>query len=639
MSSSALDCAYTQPREPEGVNDLIGSYLDKYEVLRKVGEGGMATVYQGRHVTLDREVAIKVLHPHLSASTRNRKRFAREARAIEHLNHKNILKIYDYSGVDVPDCYIVTEYVEGHTLLKLIDDRGLLPSEVVALMGVRLAEALAYAHTSGIIHRDIKPENIMLRYDGLVKLMDFGIARFLDESTVTMTGALVGSPAYMSPEQALEKPVDARSDLFALGTVLFHLVTGQLPYSGSNPSVILRNIIEGARPEVLELQPGMSPRLADVIERLLQIDPDNRFGAAAEVKAALMEVLEESEISIAAPEWALVRFLADPADYEVRLREHLDLVLLDKGREAFARGDHLVAQRLLNRLLVQDPEHAEVLELLSGVHNPDLPERRRGLVPVALGGLALVVGAGVLWLVLRPAETDTPTPVAVEVFESAQTSGAPTGALDLGESEVQLVATPPQPERPTVATPPARIIPPGGMLPRPDPRPRATNRALTPLPPEQSETPPAEATQARVVIRITGGTWGAAVLDGESIGIVRQPLKRELTPGRHELKLLNPYAQEYITHFDVSAGQTRQIVVTLVKLPLTVTFRQSVADDCLVRLNDRLLGQVGANGRSFDIQKNPEATHTISLQCSDKPQQQFTVKEQPGSTVLLPPGP
>ena len=121
---------------------MIGTVLDKYEILQKVGEGGMATVYRGRHLTLGRDVAIKVLHPHLSASPRNRQRFAREARAIEHLDHDNILKIYDYSGTDTEDCFIVTEFVDGVTLQRLIVDRGRLPSEVTALIGIELAAAL-----------------------------------------------------------------------------------------------------------------------------------------------------------------------------------------------------------------------------------------------------------------------------------------------------------------------------------------------------------------------------------------------------------------------------------------------------------------------------------------------------------------
>jgi serine/threonine-protein kinase len=162
---------------------VIGTVLDKYEILQKIGEGGMATVYRGRHLALGRDVAIKVLHPHLSASVRNRNRFAREARAIEHLDHDNILKIFDYSGTENDDCYIVTEFVDGVTLQDVVAEHGRVPSEVVAILGIRLGEALSYAHHHDIIHRDLKPENVMMKRDGTVKLMDFGIARFLDGRT------------------------------------------------------------------------------------------------------------------------------------------------------------------------------------------------------------------------------------------------------------------------------------------------------------------------------------------------------------------------------------------------------------------------------------------------------------------------
>ncbi|MCB9759038.1 MAG: protein kinase [Alphaproteobacteria bacterium] len=611
---------------------MIGTFLDKYEVLQKVGEGGMATVYRGRHVTLGREVAIKVLHPHLSASSRNRKRFAREARAIEHLDHDNILKIYDYSGVDVDDCYIVTEFVEGRTLLEMLDERGLLPSEVVAGIALRLADALAYAHTAGIIHRDLKLENVMVRCDGTVKLMDFGIARFLDESTVTMTGALVGSPAYMSPEQALEKVVDARSDLFSLGTVLFQLVTGQLPYSGSNPSVILRNIIEGTRPEVLELQPGASPRLADAIERLLQIDPDNRFTSAEDVKAAMLEVLEESDIRLDAPQWALTRYLLDPDDYEARLRSHLDQVLLDRGREAFARGDHLGAQRLLNRLLVQDPDHPEVLTLLSDLHQPPMVEAERtsSRWSVWLGALALLLGAVGAWVMLRP-EPPPPEPPAEVQPEPPPVVVAdpePTAPLPISVQPAETQDPPIEREDPHLTPRDLSRRPP---VERPDP-------VATLIPPRKISPPPDEApAEASVTVRLTQVTWADVFLDGERQGQVRDPLTLKLPPGSHTLTLTNPYVKDYTARFDVAAGEQKTFDITLVKKPVTATFVDTVDGGCAVRVDGQLMGTVASLGRGFDLQ-DPDVPHMIGLECPDGSEDLFTVKpREPGSVVLLPP--
>ena len=387
---------------------MIGTTLDKYEVLQKVGEGGMATVYRGRHATLNRDVAIKVLHPHLSSSTRNRKRFAREARAIEHLHHANILEIFDYSGTDADDCYIITEFVQGETLTSLLHQRGKLPSEVAAVIGRSLATALAYAHREGILHRDLKTDNVMLRRDGTVKLMDFGIARFLDESQVTMTGALVGSPAFMSPEQARESDLDQRSDLFALGTLLFYLVTGHLPFAGSNPSLILKNVIEGNRPNVSELSPTMSARLADIIERLMATSPDDRFNSAEEVVAALDDCLREAHLDPDVDAWSLHAWMEDPDAWEMRLEAHLSEVLLEEGRRCLADGDHLAALRLFNRLLSMNEDNEEVLTLVQGLHGDPAPSSRTRVYAGALAALLLfAAGAGSLVWVGQRYQTPT----------------------------------------------------------------------------------------------------------------------------------------------------------------------------------------------------------------------------------------
>ncbi|NOY28103.1 MAG: serine/threonine protein kinase, partial [Oligoflexia bacterium] len=384
---------------------MIGSVLDKYRILEKIGEGGMASVYRGEHVTLGREVAIKILHPHLSTQARSRQRFAREARAIENLRHDNILRIEDYSGESAPDCYIVTEFIDGETLQQLLADHGALPSEVVALIGLHLADALAYAHDLKIIHRDLKPENVMIKKDGTVKLMDFGIARFLDEMHLTLTGALVGSPAYMSPEQAMERVLDSRSDLFSLGTLLFHLVTGQLPFAGNNPSIVLRNIIEGNRPSVSDLAPTMACSLAELIHALLQTDPNYRPATARDVHDRLVDILAEVDLQPDDPEWSLQCWLVDPAGYADRLDERLRHVLLTRGKARLEARDHLGALQLFNRLLTIDERHGqqneEVLALVQGMHgSQDAPRRSSTWL---FAGLGLLAAASLLTWSLWPA--------------------------------------------------------------------------------------------------------------------------------------------------------------------------------------------------------------------------------------------
>jgi serine/threonine-protein kinase len=427
----------TAPQRARG--SLTGEVIDKYEVLQKVGEGGMATVYRGRHTTLGREVAIKVLHPHLSASERNRVRFAREARAIEHLDHEHVLRIYDYSGTDARDCYIVTEFVDGVTLQQLVAQHRRLPGEVVSLIALELSDALGYAHDLSIIHRDLKPENVMVRRDGVVKLMDFGIARFLDEVNLTVTGALVGTAAYMSPEQALERVLDSRSDLFSLGTLLFHTLTGQLPFSGNNPSIVLRNVIEGNRAEVLDLAPAVSGTLASLVDRLLATEPEDRPASCAEIREELLRSLAEINLDPASPEWSIRSWVIDPEGYEERLHAHLNAVLLDAGTRCLERKDHLGALRQFNRLLAIDEHNPEVLALVQSMHRDAPQQGNRWWGLAAMGGIAV---AGLLTFALWPppaVEAEPgPTVVSADPIEPVVMEQPP-------ESPVEAVAPDPEP--------------------------------------------------------------------------------------------------------------------------------------------------------------------------------------------------
>src|SRR3954467_1034914 len=159
---------------------LVGRQIGRYRILEQLGQGGMSVVYKGLDTTLDREVAVKVLHPHLAGRVESRKRLEREAKAVARLHHPNILEVFDYSGEAANEAFLVTEYIRGQTLRQFITDEALQPPEVAAMVVHELASALAHAHEAGILHRDLKPENVMVREDGVLKLMDFGIAKILD---------------------------------------------------------------------------------------------------------------------------------------------------------------------------------------------------------------------------------------------------------------------------------------------------------------------------------------------------------------------------------------------------------------------------------------------------------------------------
>jgi len=444
---------------------VIGEFLDKWEVLEKIGEGGMATVYRGRHTTLKRVVAVKVLHPHLTSSEKNRVRFAREARAIESLRHPNILRIFDCSDPEDQKCFIVTELIQGPTLRQLLELVGAMMAEPAALVALELCHALQTAHEKKIIHRDLKPENIMLTREGTVKLMDFGIARLADDCQVTMTGALVGSPAFMSPEQALSAELDERSDLFTLGTVMYRMVTGSLPFQGTNPSIVLKNIIDGRYDDPIERVPSLSPRLARVITRCLASEPDQRFAKASEVALELREFLVSVGIDPEEPgTWSLANYIRDPDTYEGLLQPHLISELVKRGQRETSAGTTAEALRTFNRVLALDSENTDVLTIISTMRlERRTPTQRRQLLLWTSPIVVLI--ATVLALFSMRADED----VVDEASVLRRLNLAPMAAIAHGEPPVMLkerpaqatdsvVVAPPQSPRPSSATLEARRL-------------------------------------------------------------------------------------------------------------------------------------------------------------------------------------
>ena len=285
---------------------VIGQVLGHYRIESKLGEGGMGVVYLARDTHLDRPVAIKVLTAESVANPERKRRFVQEAKAASALNHPNIIHIYDIDqahGVD----FIAMEYIAGHTIERLIGRREMGLRETLKY-AVQIADALAKAHTAGIVHRDLKPANVMVTEDGLVKVLDFGLAKLTergapeDESAETETmrarteeGTIVGTVAYMSPEQAEGKKVDPRSDIFSFGSVLYEMVTGRRAFRGETRMSTLTTIIRGEPEPLRSLAPGAPAELDRIIHRCLRKDSGYRFQHMDDLKVALREVQEESE--------------------------------------------------------------------------------------------------------------------------------------------------------------------------------------------------------------------------------------------------------------------------------------------------------------------------------------------------------
>src|SRR6185503_13124487 len=213
-------------------------FTNRYEIVRHLARGGMAEVYLARDQLLDRPVALKVLFPELSTDRAFVERFRREAQAAANLSHPNIVSVYDW-GEEENTYFIVMEYVDGRPLSSLLKAEGTLLPDRAAAICADVAGALAFAHRNGVVHRDVKPGNVLLTADGTVKVADFGIARAANaEENLTQTGAVMGTATYFSPEQAQGTTIDARSDIYSLGVVLYELVTGRPPFAGDNPVTI-----------------------------------------------------------------------------------------------------------------------------------------------------------------------------------------------------------------------------------------------------------------------------------------------------------------------------------------------------------------------------------------------------------------
>jgi serine/threonine-protein kinase len=351
----------------------------------------MATVYRGLDRSLKRQVAIKILHKHLADYQEARDRFEREAQAVAKLRHENILEIFDYSGAETAEAlgasYIVTEFIEGQTLKQVITDRPLGYPEVGALIMLQVCRALAHAHGHGILHRDVKPENIMIRADGVVKLMDFGISQMVDLERLTVTGQLLGSPAYMAPEHVEGRPLDFRTDVFAVGIVLYQLAVGRLPFEGKNPHEVLKRIAECRFVDPRQANPRVGNQLGRIILRAMAAAPDDRFPAIGEMVIALETFLTDSGMGTDAGE--LARFFGSPVSYEQALHDRLVDHLTRRGQRLLP-DDRAAALDAFDRVLTIDPANAKVLEILERLHH-----RRRLRGYLAAGGLALVLGGGV----------------------------------------------------------------------------------------------------------------------------------------------------------------------------------------------------------------------------------------------------
>ncbi len=439
--------------------------LEKYDVLEEIGHGGMATVYRARDLRLGRDVAIKVIHPHLRDSTEAVRRFAIEAQAVAKLRHPSIVEVYDVSSAGEREQYLVVELLRGVTLRRLLETHGSLPAEVAASIGVELLAALGHAHDAGVIHRDVKPENVIIEHRAnadrsspsdepppgpprpatpagtttpqppethssaapgdrvTIKLTDFGIAKLLDAQGVTSTGQVLGSPAHMAPEQIEGRDVDGRADVFGLGVLLYECMVGHLPFQGNNPAQVLRRVLEGEYSSAEQEAPTVGRTWSRILDQALAPTVEARFAGAPQMRDVL--VRELSRLGVSSPRGEIEAWLDDPAGFVSAHQAAMTTRLCAAGDDASRRGDVLAAAADYNRALAYAPHDPALLKIVARMNRRsvrrDILRRAWPWAAVAL----LVAGAGIKVSVARRGVQSGRTPTTAPAPRPATPTLAP----------------------------------------------------------------------------------------------------------------------------------------------------------------------------------------------------------------------
>ena len=276
------------------MEDLTGKQFGHYQIVAPLGEGGMAAVYKAYQPSMERYVAVKVLPRHMSTSEEFVIRFRREAKLLAQLQHPHILSVFDYGEAEGYP-YIVMPFVQSGTLADLLQKRSLSLTEIRRIM-FQIGKALSYAHTRGMIHRDIKPSNVLIDEDGNCLLTDFGLARMAEASTkITSSGTVLGTPAYMSPEQGAGTNLDQRSDIYSLGIILYEMVTGRVPYTAETPVAVVFKHIQDPLPSARKINPNLPESVELVLLKALATNPDDRYQTAEDFVRAIQRAIPESD--------------------------------------------------------------------------------------------------------------------------------------------------------------------------------------------------------------------------------------------------------------------------------------------------------------------------------------------------------
>lgn len=576
-----------------------------FKLLEVIARGGMAVVYKAVQTSVDRIVAVKELHQHLVQDSEFIDRFKREATAAANLHHENIIIIHDYGAEErdgqIMSYIIAMEYVEGKSLKDLLaapdgrqENGRRLPIPVALNISIQICRGLEHAHNKGVVHRDIKPANIILANDGYVKIADFGLAHSSHLPSMTVTGATLGTPAYMSPEQAAgNRKIDARADIFSLGVVMYEMVTGIKPFLGETYPATITKILTFNPPPVTHINPAVPQEFGQIIDKCISKDVDKRYASVTEILKELQFCAEKNNIAI---EHQLLReFVRNPDEFEKKYNTMMVKQLMDKGLYYMNLGFEKIddAIQMFTRILQIQPDNALAKEYLEKLNNEkkkvhkQAPEKMPGttvtLQTRSVGvekkkGIGLYIAAGVLvavilgglsvYFVMRgtgenksaaavvvnpspapepamptPQEVkppELPSPPLVEPTEQEVTETKKEVKPEKKEAPTKTVARKPEPkaEGRTEPTPP-----------RPEKKPKevvAVN--IAPEPPKEEKKEPTALPAEKIeysYLMVKVNPWADVYVDNKLVA--RTPLKEpiQVVAGEHTIKLVNPEFSQF----------------------------------------------------------------------------------------------
>lgn len=380
---------------------------DRYEIIKSIGEGGMANVYLAQDTILDRKVAIKVLRGDLSADDKFIRRFEREAQSVSNLSHQNIVEVYDV-GVEDGNHYIVMEYIEGKTLKQLLKKReSLTLTEVIDIM-TQLTDGIAHAHESYIIHRDIKPQNIIIEDNGLIKITDFGIAMALNATQLTQTNSVMGSVHYLPPEQASGKGSTIKGDIYSLGILMYELLTGNVPFKGDNAVEIALKHMKDKIPSIRKQNPAIPQSVENILLKATAKNPRNRYDSAREMHEDFVHCLEEEHANDK-------KITFEYPENDLDETEPLPKNKKTQPKKAVEKPISSNTDDLSNEIKNEDLEKEDLEDYF------EEPKKRNTLIIIlASFFLLLLITGGIVWLVgtREVADVSVPNVVGLTVDEA-----------------------------------------------------------------------------------------------------------------------------------------------------------------------------------------------------------------------------